>query len=124
MSKRATYNYGPAIRAADLARRAAAERRAAEWAGRSAVITGDHLDRYQAILDDLQQQGLDIYLSSEFDAISDKIANARALMTTDPASAKSLSQSIVPLVGPLPRAARQLRGAERASEHQSRSEQP
>ena len=130
MSRRASFNYSRALdaaalaaraaqrAAADAARRAEAERRHAEWAARSASITRQHLDRYQAILDDIRNQGLDAYVSDDFETAQGMIARARALSASDPARAKALSQSIGPIVGPLPRAARQQRGESRAAEHQ------
>lgn len=130
MSRRASFNYSRALDAAalaaraaqraavDAARRAEAERRHAEWAARSASITGQHLDRYQAILDDIRDQGLDPYVSEVFETAERMIARARELSASDPAGAKALSQSIGPIVGPLPRAARQQRGEHRAAEYQ------
>lgn len=130
MSRRASFNYSRALdaaalaaraaqsAAADAARRAEAERRHAEWAARSASITRQHLDRYQAILDDIRNQGLDAYVSDDFETAEGMIAHARTLSASDPARAKALSQSIGPIVGPLPRAARQQRGESRAAEHQ------
>lgn len=130
MSRRASFNYSRALdaaalaaraaqrAAADAARRAETERRHAEWAARSASITRQHLDRYQAILDDIRNQGLDAYVSDDFETAEGMIARARALSASDPARAKALSQSIGPIVGPLPRAARQQRGESRAAEHQ------
>jgi len=127
VSRRVSSNYSRALDAAALAaraaqraatetaRRAEAERRHAEWAARSASFTRHHLDRYQAILDDIQDQGLDTYVREDFVTIKGMIAHARQLTKSDPAGAKSLSQSIGPLVGPLPRAARQKRGESRAA---------
>ena len=133
VSRRATFNYSRALDAAALAaraaqratseasRRAESERRRAEWAARSASITRQHLDRYQAILDDIRDQGLDSYVSEDVATVEEIIAHARELSISDPASAKSLSQSIGPLVGPMPRTARQKRGENRAAEYQRRS---
>jgi hypothetical protein len=130
MSRRASFNYSRALdaaalaaraaqrAAADAARRAEAERRHAEWAARSASITRQHLDRYQAILDDIHNQGLDAFVGDDVDTAEGMIARARALSASDPAGAKALSQSIGPIVGPLPRAARQQRGEHRAAEYQ------
>lgn len=130
MSRRASFNYSRALdaaalaaraaqrAAADAARRAEAERRHAEWAARSASITRQHLDRYQAILDDIRNQGLDVYVSDDFETAEGMITRARELSASDPAGAKALSQSIGPIVGPLPRAARQQRGERRAAEYQ------
>lgn len=131
MSRRASFNYSRALDAAALAaraaqraaseavRRAEAERRHAEWAARSAAFTGQHLDRYQTILDDIRDQGLDAYVGEDFATIEGMIARARELGKTDPAGAKSLSQSIGPLVGPLPREARRKRGESRAATYAS-----
>lgn len=131
MSRRASFNYSRALDAAALAaraaqraaseavRRAEAERRHAEWAARSAAFTGQHLDRYQTILDDIRDQGLDAYVGEDFATIEGMIARARELGKTDPAGAKSLSQSIGPLVGPLPREARRKRGESRAAAYGS-----
>ncbi len=131
MSRRASFNYSRALDAAALAaraaqraaseavRRAEAERRHAEWAARSAAFTGQHLDRYQTILDDTRDQGLDAYVGEDFATIEGMIARARELGKTDPAGAKSLSQSIGPLVGPLPREARRKRGESRAAAYGS-----
>lgn len=124
MSQRARYNYSVTARAAQAAqqaaaaalRRAEAERRAAEWAARSAAMTREHLGRYQSILDDIAEQGLDAYVLSEFAAISRMIAEAKQLTYTDPAAAKNLSLAIGPRIGPLPRTARQQRGMERAAQ--------
>jgi hypothetical protein len=131
VSRRASFNYSRALDAAALAaraaqraaseavRRAEAERRHAEWAARSAAFTGQHLDRYQTILDDIRDQGLDAYVGEDFATIEGMIARARELGKTDPAGAKSLSQSIGPLVGPLPREARRKRGESRAATYAS-----
>ena len=131
VSRRASFNYSRALDAAALAaraaqraaseavRRAEAERRHAEWAARSAAFTGQHLDRYQTILDDIRDQGLDAYVGEDFATIEGMIARARELGKTDPAGAKSLSQSIGPLVGPLPREARRKRGESRAAAYGS-----
>lgn len=127
MSQRARYNYSVTARAAQAAqqaataalRRAEAERRAAQWAARSAAMTRGHLGRYQSILDDIAEQGLDAYVLSEFAAISRMIAEAKQLTYTDPAAAKNLSLAIGPRIGPLPRTARQQRGMERAAELQA-----
>lgn len=89
MSRRASFNYSRALDAAALAaraaqraaseavRRAEAERRHAEWAARSAAFTGQHLDRYQTILDDIRDQGLDAYVGEDFATIEGMIARAR-----------------------------------------------
>lgn len=132
MSRRASFNYSRAVDAAALAaraaqraaseaaRRAEAERRHAEWAARSAAFTGQHLDRYQSILDDIRGQDLDAFVGEDFATIEGMIARARELSKTDPAGAKSLSQSIGPLVGPLPREARRKRGESRAAAYGTR----
>lgn len=132
VSRRASFNYSRAVDAAALAaraaqraaseaaRRAEAERRHAEWAARSAAFTGQHLDRYQSILDDIRGQDLDAFVGEGFATIEGMIARARELSKTDPAGAKSLSQSIGPLVGPLPREARRKRGESRAAAYGTR----
>src|SRR5687768_16160496 len=97
MSRRASFNYSRAMdaaalaaraaqrAAADAARRAEAERRRAEWAARSASMTRQHLDRYQAILNDIRNQGLDTYVSDDFVTAEGMIARARELSASDPA---------------------------------------
>lgn len=126
MSRRASYNYSidyaaraaaRALKQADYERRRAErERRQAEWAQRTSEITTGHLARYQAILDDIREQGLVEFVSAEFDEISALVARARALTRSDPAAARDVSRQIGPRIGPLPRAARQLRGERRAAE--------
>lgn len=111
MSRSASYSYTVAA-----ARRAEAERRRAEWAQRTSQVTAGHLARYQVILDDLREQGLARFVSSEFEAISRLVERARSLTASDPAAARDLSRQIGPRLGPLPRAARQLRGQSRAAE--------
>lgn len=123
VSRRASYNYSIdyAARAAARAlqqaeyerRRAERDRRQAEWAQRTSEITSAHLDRYQSILDDLRAQGLVEFVSTEFDEISRLVADARSLTRSNPAAARDLSRQIGPRLGPLPRTARQLRGARR-----------
>lgn len=119
MSKRATYNYSAIAAAARVAasavRKAEAERQAAEWSRRTAQITREHLERYRTILDDLHEQGLDEWAQDEITEVSELIERARTLVHTDPASARDISRRIGPLIGPLPRAARQLRATTRAS---------
>ncbi|MFL0712571.1 MAG: hypothetical protein ACJLS2_07975 [Microcella pacifica] len=70
-------------------------------------------------MDDIRDQGLDAYVGEDFATIEGMIARARELGKTDPAGAKSLSQSIGPLVGPLPREARRKRGESRAAAYGS-----
>ena len=126
MSRRASYNYAVdnaarlaarALRQVEYERRQAErERRQAEWAQRTSENTSGHLARYQAILDDIQEQDLVEFVSTEFREISRLVAQARSLMDSDPAAAREISRQIGPRLGPLPRTARQLRGQRRAVE--------
>lgn len=133
MSRRATFSYSRALdatamaarsaqrAAAQAARRAEAERRQDEWRARTASFTSQYLDRYQVILDDIRDQGLDSYVKDDVETIQTLITDTRELTKSDPSRAKAMSHSIGPLVGPLPRAARQRRGESRAMNYQSKS---
>lgn len=112
MSRRASYNYA----VDNAARMAARALRQAEWAQRTSETTSGHLARYQAILDDIREQGLVEFVSTEFQEISRLVAQARSLTDSDPAAARDISRQIGPRLGPLPRTARQLRGQRRAAE--------
>lgn len=119
MSRKVSYNYSidsaaraaaRALRQAEYERRKAErERRHAEWAERTSKTTSGHLDRYQSILDDIRAQGLDKYVSTEFDELLGLVVQARSLASTDPAAARDLSLQIGPRIGPLPRTARRIR---------------
>lgn len=126
MSRRASYNYAVdnaahlaarALRQAEYQRRQAErERRRVEWVQRTSETTSGHLARYQAILDDIREQDLVEFVSTEFHEISRLVAQARSLTVSDPAAARDISRQIGPRLGPLPRTARQLRGQRRAGE--------
>lgn len=131
MSRSATYSYSAGNAAARLAaqaqrqaeyerRRAESDRRRAEWAQRTTEVTTGHLARYQAILDDLREQGLVRFVPSEYEEISRLVERARSLTASDPASARDIGRQIGPRLGPLPRTARQLRGQSRAAEFPTR----
>ncbi len=76
--------------------------------------TEDFVNKYQSIVDDLRAQGLDRYVSSEIAEIEARLDEVRSLLATDPFEARSRNMQIGPLIGPLPRIARQRRAQERA----------
>ena len=71
--------------------------------------TAQFLARYRQILEDMELQGLDQYVREQVDQAYAMLAKADSLLARDPFAARSISREIAPLVGPLPRMARQIR---------------
>lgn len=72
-------------------------------------VTAEFVTRYQGVLDDVRQQGLDTAVPAEFASLSRDVSMLRQLLASDPERARALSLTLGSEVHALPRLARQAR---------------
>jgi hypothetical protein len=97
------------------------EIRAEQATNRVRNNTVEFLRRYEAILDDLENQNLVEYVRSDFTRLSRAVANMRSALNSNPFSAREISLSIGGDIHALPRTAREIHRSIQDAERENRS---
>ncbi len=82
--------------------------------------TREHLNRYQNILNDVQNQGLNQYVDYDYNNYRNQLNTAFQCLNSDPERARNISQSIGKLIGSLPKRAKERRWVYNEQEKQRR----
>ena len=77
-----------------------------EYLSRVSATTARHYSRYQGVLDDLVDQGLEQYLPSEFTRIQGQLERVKSSLQSNPELARELSLELSAEIGTLPALAR------------------
>lgn len=85
------------------------EERRRQHLNRIRAVTGEFAVRYEAVLEDVRQQGLDAAVPAEFAALTREVSELRRLLSSDPERARALSLQLGNEVHSLPRLAREAR---------------
>lgn len=93
-------------RSVDYEWRLRREAKRKEYLSRVSATTERHYSRYQGIIDELVDQGLEQYLPSEFSRLQGQLKRVKSSLRSDPELARELSMELSAEIGTLPALAR------------------
>ena len=96
-------------RSVDIVYELQRERRHQMYLSQVATTTRSFLNRYQSLLDDMDEQNISQYVQTEYSEARDLLGTAFYNIDSNPEYSRDLSRQIGAIVGGLPRLARSLR---------------